>query len=250
MNDESTLFDLLPSYALGALSDEERTQVEAFLATSEAARAELRTYEAMLTGYAVLTPARKAPARLTDEFRRRLAAESAGQKPADKPVVMAKPAAIAGRIPARRVLLGLAALLVVAVGIFVVYRQIVSDREAQTIQNILKNPSATWIALKPQQGTPGKVSLVTLPDHIEAVLVAEQLPPLPYDKQYQLWLVEPSGRDNGGVFSADQPVKRMLIMMPGPPSRYKTLGITVEPRGGSPGPTSPAVFRGEFPQSQ
>jgi anti-sigma-K factor RskA len=244
MNDESTLFDLLPAYALGALSGEERAQVETFLATSEAARAELRNLEAMLTGYAALTPARKAPAHLTDDFRRRLAAENAGEKPPTPP----QPIPTIRPFPVRRVLLGLAAVFGVVLGIFAAYRLVASNNEAQTIQDILKNPNAQWIALNPQRGTAGKVSLVTVPDRIEAVLVTEQVPGLPYDKQYQLWLVDAEGRDNGGVFSADQPVNRVLIRMPGLPKQYKRLGITVEPRGGSPGPTSPAVFSGEFPQ--
>jgi anti-sigma-K factor RskA len=217
-------------------------QVDAFLATSEAARAELRTYEAMLVGFAAIAPTRKAPPVLTDDFRRRLADEDKGA-PA-KPVSGVKP------FPVRRVLLGLAALLVLAVGLYAIYRLVTGDQEQRTISEILGNGSAQWITLNAQAGTPGKVSFVTVPDRVEAVLVAEQLPLLPDDKQYQLWLVDAEGRDNGGVFSADQPVKRVLVRMPGLPSRYKKLGITVEPRGGSPGPTSPAVFGGEFPQSQ
>src|ERR1041384_366173 len=73
MND-STLFDLIPAYALGALSDEERARVEALLATSEEARTELRIYQEMLTGLAATVPARKAPAHLTEDFRHRLSA--------------------------------------------------------------------------------------------------------------------------------------------------------------------------------
>jgi anti-sigma-K factor RskA len=246
MNDETNLFNLLPGYALGALSDEERTQVEAFLATSEAARAELRTYEAMLAGFATLAPARKAPPSLTDDFRSRLAAEHRGAEPPapTKPVTAVKP------FPVRRVLLGLAALLVLAVGLYAVYRQVIGDQEQRIISEILSNRSAQWITLNPQSGTPGKVSFVTVADRVEAVLVAEQLPRLPDEKQYQLWLLDAEGRDNGGVFSADQPVKQVLVRMPGLPKRYKKLGITVEPRGGSAVPTSPGVFSGEFPQSQ
>src|SRR5258707_12666628 len=73
MND-STLFDLIPAYALGALSDEESAQVEAFLATSEEAREELRVYRAMLTGLATTVPSRKAPAHLTQDLRQQLSA--------------------------------------------------------------------------------------------------------------------------------------------------------------------------------
>src|SRR4051794_7063564 len=76
MND-STLFDLIPAYALGALSAEDRAQVEAFLAESEEARNELRLYQAMLTGMATTVPQSKAPARLTEDFRQRLNANPA-----------------------------------------------------------------------------------------------------------------------------------------------------------------------------
>src|SRR5579871_2859650 len=78
--DAETFSELLTAYALDALSEEERVAVEAYLATSPEAQAELRTYEAMLTGLALLTPHHEAPAHLTDDFRRMLA-EQAGSPP-------------------------------------------------------------------------------------------------------------------------------------------------------------------------
>src|SRR5438105_4349623 len=77
----SDLISDIPAYALGALSDDERMRVEALLATSEEARAELHVYQDMLAGLATLAPARKAPDHLTADFRQRLSAETTVQKP-------------------------------------------------------------------------------------------------------------------------------------------------------------------------
>lgn len=244
MNNPS-LFDQLPAYALGALSEEERAEVEAFLASSEEARAELRTYEAMLAGMATFVPARRAPPHLTEDFRKRLAATAT---PASVP-----PATIQPRIQSRRQwnrrasLLGLAALIVVAVGVFLIYRYMVPDPETQKIQNILNNPSAIHVALNAQQGATGNVSFVALPGSKEGVLVAE-LPQLPDEKQYQLWLLKDKNPDSAGVFSTAQPVRQVLVNLPDSPANYQAVAITVEPRGGSPGPTTAPIFVGTLTQ--
>ncbi len=243
---ESTLFDLLPGYALDALSDEEKAQVEAFLATSEAARAELRTYQDMMAGMATLVPPRRSPAHLTEDFRQRLAQSAAGSVEKSAPVI---------QMPDRRVetirrlrwVVGIAALIGFILGVFVVYRVITGEIEARTVSQILSDPHAKWITLAAQPGASGKVSFVVVSTSTKAVLVA-QLPPLPAQKQYQLWLINNTERDSGGVFSTDQSTKRILVNMPDVPSKYQKLGITVEPYGGSPGPTTSPVFTGLFTQ--
>jgi anti-sigma-K factor RskA len=242
--DNPSLFDQLPAYALGALSEEERAEVEAFLASSEEARAELRTYEAMLAGMATLVPARKAPAYLTEDFRKRLAATAFPAASA-----MAQPHILSRRQWNRRapLLLGLAALIVVAIGVFLMARLAVSDPEAQAIQSILSNPAAIRVTLNAQQGATGNVSFVALPDSEVGVLVAE-LPQLPDEKQYQLWLLNDKNPDSAGVFSTTQPVRQVLVNLPGPPRDYQKVAITVEPRGGSPGPTTAPIFVGTLVQ--
>jgi anti-sigma-K factor RskA len=243
MNDESTLFDLLPAYALGALSDEERTRVEAFLATSEAARTELRNYEAMLAGYATLAPARKAPTRLTEDFRRRLAAESTSARDADRPSAGPTPPPAARPPFMRRRLLGLAAVLVLLVGLIGVYAYI--NDPQRVINEIVNNPKSWAIKLNPQPGTTGEVSIVVVPNSTKAVLIVERLPGLPDEKQYQLWMRKnpaPAPPESVVVFSPTETVTRMVVTMSDVPQTYLALGITIEPRGGSPGPTGPGVF--------
>ncbi len=239
--DNSTLFDLLPEYALGTLSGEEREQVEALLERSEAARAELRTYEAMLASYATLVPAHRAPSRLTDDFRRRLAA-SANIPAAPVP---SKPAI--KRLPVNRTgwLLALAALVIIAIAITLIYRQTVGN-DAHLVQEILNNPAAIRVTLNPQNNATGKVTFVMVPNSLKGVLIADGVPALSDDKQYQMWMTGDKGRESCGVFSINQSVAQVLITMPELPDQYQGLGITVEPRGGSPGPTSPPLYTGRY----
>lgn len=249
--DESTLFDRLPAYILRTLSDEERAQVETLLATSEEAREELQRYEEMFAVLGTMVPARKAPSHLTEDFRQRLARTAfvPAVTPTAAPVTRAVPAGQPRAVPrlsTTRLLLGLAALIVVVVAIVAIHRGITSQQEQQQIQAILSNPAAVRVAFNAQPGGSGKVSFVMLPNSTQAVLEADQLPALPAEKQYQLWLIDDQPHGNA-VFSVDQQLHRVLITMPGAPDNYKTLGITVEPRGGSPKPTTTPIFLVDLP---
>lgn len=232
MND-STLFDLIPAYALGALSDAERAQVEAFLAESEDARNELRVYQAMLTGMATNAPPRQAPAHLTEDFRKRLSTEST---PAAIPFTQR-------RVSRTRWMAALAALLVVAVGVLVVLRSMQQD-DKQLIQQILTDNAATKVALLPQAAATGSITFVSVPSGKQAVLNT-QLPPLPNEQQYQLWYIKGGSQPDPSVtFDGTQNTNPVLVPAPDPAKQYDTIAITVEPRGGSKAPSNPPIFVG------
>jgi anti-sigma-K factor RskA len=81
----------------------------------------------------------------------------------------------------------------------------------------------------------------------EATLVVEDLPILASDRQYQLWLIRDGQRTSGGVFSVSRRgYGCLLILAPLPLDSYQALGITVEPAGGSPGPTGQRVLAGSL----
>jgi hypothetical protein len=88
--------------------------------------------------------------------------------------------------------------------------------------------------------------LLLKPDDPHAVLIVQDLQPLPRDRAYQLWLRwGDRQRDNGGVFRVDeQGFGLVYITAPQPFTTYQRVGITEEPAGGSPGPTSPRVIGG------
>jgi anti-sigma-K factor RskA len=240
---EQTISELLPAYVLGALSDEEKGQVEAWLSTadeSSAARRELRDYHALLTGTAALVPPRRAPAHMREDFRKRLA---------DAPLGRTFPvAALEGTVAhpprlRRRVIYSLlAALLVVAFTILYLY----THTEAYEIAQIMHNPAAVTISLTAQGTVTGTVSVIMMPNSTCAVLVAD-LPPLSADQQYQLWLVKDQPV-SGGVFSMTDSRMMMLVDAKQTIESYVWMGITIEPMSedGSTQPTTSPIFRAKI----
>ena len=78
-----------------------------------------------------------------------------------------------------------------------------------------------------------------------ATLVAEGLPLPGAGRQYQLWLIRDGERDSGGVFSVSpRGYGTLEVSAPLPVGAYQAFGVTVEPAGGSPGPTGPRVLGG------
>ena len=66
---------------------------------------------------------------------------------------------------------------------------------------------------------------------------------------YQIWLIQPDGkRVSGGLFKPEpgQRFAYTVIWSSKPFSDFTGLGVTVEPSGGSPGPTTPRVFGATF----
>jgi anti-sigma-K factor RskA len=88
---------------------------------------------------------------------------------------------------------------------------------------------------------PGVIYINT--DGQKGILVVDKLPQLNPDQQYQLWLIRDGQRISGGVFSVDSDGYRGIqIDSPQPVLDFGAFGITIEPAGGSPGPTGERVL--------
>jgi anti-sigma-K factor RskA len=95
-------------------------------------------------------------------------------------------------------------------------------------------PDATGMVVYTQNGLSG-------------FLVVNNLASLPDSKQYQLWLIKGTDRVSGGVFSvAPDGYHVMEIESPELLTSYDGFGITIEPAGGSSGPTGSKVLGGNF----
>jgi anti-sigma-K factor RskA len=85
--------------------------------------------------------------------------------------------------------------------------------------------------------------IVISPDGQYGTLVVSDLAPLPADQQYQLWLVRGDQRATGAVFTvAESGYGTIKVYSHDPLVSYDTFGITIEPFGGSPGPTGEKVL--------
>jgi anti-sigma-K factor RskA len=228
MNDQD-ISDRIAAYVLNTLSAEERAEVEALLARSAEAQALLRSYEAMFGGLGTLTTQRNAPEGAVERFRARLAAEA---PPLPRPK-RAQPFPLWAALAA-------AALLIIAVGVMVLL-----SPQTDEVVAILGDPNAVRVELTPQGTVAGTIRFVALPNTNQGVLVAD-LPTPAADQQYQLWFITAEGIRSGGVLEGDQPLR---VSVPDPSMSY-TLGITLEPRGGSQQPTSAPIFTGTLPRLQ
>ena len=80
-----------------------------------------------------------------------------------------------------------------------------------------------------------------------AILVVVNLPPLPSDKVYQVWLVKERRKYGSGWFTVDSTGYGQTVIMPMAPFlEFDGAGVTIEPHGGSMDPTGVSVLKGEL----
>lgn len=78
------------------------------------------------------------------------------------------------------------------------------------------------------------------------LLVLRNLPPLPAQQTYELWLIPSEGSPipAGLVQVAADGSNTFSIALAGQPTDYAAVGLSIEPAGGSPLPTGPIVLLG------
>ncbi|WP_103350828.1 anti-sigma factor domain-containing protein [Amycolatopsis sp. CA-128772] len=218
------LHTLTGAYALDAVSDAERGEFERHLEACAACRqevAELRATGARLgVAAAVEPPPSLKLLVLADAARTR-------QLPPKVPVVRRLSRAKTWQL--RVSLFGAAAAAVAAV-VFGV------TTTPAPVDSVLSAPDAAAI-----QGVgEGHATLVVSRSRNQAVLLASDLPALDAGHDYQVWLIGSAGARSAGLMTR-QASQRMLVA--DLPADVDRIGITVEPAGGSAGPTTPAVTR-------
>ncbi len=76
-----------------------------------------------------------------------------------------------------------------------------------------------------------------------AVLVVENMPPVPENKTYQIWVIEGDVPKPGGLFEPTQDPVASVVEHP--LEGGDVIAVTVEPEGGSPKPTSDPMLATE-----
>lgn len=232
---------LIPAYAIGALDSEEARQVEAHLARCATCRALLAQYNQLAEDMLYAVPPVPVPDQVEAALRREL--DTSPEKPAARPRA-------AFPFPRLAAYLAAAAVLLLFLGNGVLLHRVnrleAEARAQATALAVLARAPA--VVLRGDAPAPAAEGVLYLqPDTNLALLHVRNLPPVPEGKAYQVWLIHNGKRDSGGLFHVDEKGEAvLLIRAPRPLAEYQAIGVTVEPAGGSPGPTSPRVIGGKF----
>lgn len=239
MNHE-TVEALIPAYALGATELDETALVEAHLQQCARCRARLADYRLLSDDLLYAIPLAAAPPHLTDDLRRRVTPPPVHRRPRGR---FALP-----RLPAFAAVAATVTLLLLSN----LYWMTRTDRlerrfsvQSTAIAILAEAPTLTLHGDAPAPDAHGV--LYFRPGSTVAILHVYGLPSLPQDKTYQVWLIRDSQRESAGFLQVNEEGEAVLLMTaPRPMEEYDGLGVTVEPAGGSPGPTSPRVIGGTF----
>ncbi len=249
---------LAGAYALDAVAGADRARFERHLARCQACARELRGLReatARLAGaVAADPPAAVVERALVAAARTRQLPPFAGEAEPWRRPRRAGRAGGAGRAPvpgrARRALLpGLslalaAALLAAAAASGVValraeHRLGQAELRDQAIAQVLNAPDAVMLTARVHSG--GTVTVVMSRRDRSLVVTTAGLPPLTSARCYQLWLMGPGGDRSAGMLPAPHRGMTSPVIATGL-AAGDWVGLTVEPAGGSPRPTSRPVL--------
>jgi anti-sigma-K factor RskA len=243
----------LALYALGTLTGDERILLEKHLEECAACRRELESLRGDMALMALSVGGPNPPARARQRLLDAIAREP---HRAPAPVTVRR----AWRTPVPWF-----AAAAVALVAFLFWRQ--SDRLAQRVAQLEHEAAeqqaqlerarevvttltasdamrVTLVAAKTPPQPQGKAIYVR--DRSSLIFLASNMPELPAQKAYELWLIPVSGAPiPAGVFKPDARGSATVINPPLPAGvEAKTFAITVEPETGSSTPTMPIVMVG------
>jgi anti-sigma-K factor RskA len=247
MNVHPQFAEDLALYALGGLQGDERFLLEQHLAECSACRRELEQLHGDMALMALPAPPQRARQRLMD-------------------AIASKPSAASMR-PRRAWWAPLPWLATAALALIAGWfwrqsdqlSQRVAQLENQTVgqqsqlqhaREVVETLTATdalrvtLVAANTAPQPQGKAIYVR--DRSSLIFLASNLPALPPQKAYELWVIPATGVPiPAGVFKPDARGSATLINPPLPPRvEAKTFAITVEPEQGSLAPTMPIVMLG------
>ncbi|KAB2341358.1 anti-sigma factor [Actinomadura rudentiformis] len=234
-----TMHDLAGAYALHALPEIEARQFEAHLAECGTCAREMRGLRATAARLGTAA-ARTAPLQLRDRVLTEISRT---------PQVRPWAAGIrrrGGRVfPPRLLALAAAACLLVAValGVVTVRTQDRLDRveaRQRQVESVLTAPDARTVTAAVRTG--GRGTVVVSRRENRAVVIMTGLPAAPPSRTYELWLLGAGApRPAGLTDTGSGPIVVDGI------GAAAGIGITVEPEGGSPEPTTDPVFAAALP---
>lgn len=231
---------IIPAYAFGATDAEETRQVAEHVRRCRECRALLASYRALSDDMLYVAPGMPAPAGAGEGLQRRLAGG------ARLPAAVNRRGQVGARLAWSLAALALLAFVLTNVYWFSRMGRLEEQVAAQVAQlsGISTTPTTVLYADEDQ---PGRGVLYAASGNRLMLLCVYDMPELPEGRAYQVWLIRDGERDSGGLFRVSPKGYGLLLLdLARPLTEYEAVGITVEPAGGSPGPTSPRVIGGRL----
>ena len=255
--DVERIEELLPFYALDALSDEERELVEAYLAEHPEVRAQINglqsAAQALPYGVTPVEPER----RIKDALMARVAVSQRSSISEQKQASRPREKRWANLFPAFSFAVAMVAVIwavILNIQLSQLRQQVSALGEALVTQsNSLEQINAklpqtpvsavVTISLKGTDARPqAHGELIADPKSASAVMVVTGLGQLEAGKTYQVWLIDAGGPKSAGLLTVDANGQAVLIVTSDTAiGSFNALGISVEPKGGSPQPTGDIV---------
>lgn len=236
---------LLAGYALGAVNLDEKSRVEEHLSDCRKCHQELQEYYQVKEGL-LYTPGASQP---PQELRKRLFSKTAtSDRETRTPMRLRVDWSLVGRVA-----IAVGVLLLVALNASLYFqvrelsqRQQRYEQQSRAYQTSLAlltyyDTEVVELASDSAYGT-----LIFEPGRKIGALNVRGLDKIPEDRVYQIWLIEPDQTwVSGGLFTVEDPSSdyvSFVIESTKPFREFDAVGITIEPAGGSPGPTGPKVI--------
>ena len=245
MENSHPFIDDIPAYAIGALDSDDLVVLESHIKTCETCQAELATYKALSNNLLLALPARPPSAAL----RQRLAARLPGTR---KPAITWPKFAWSFN----QMAVGFAILVVLAINAYFILQmqtllrqQALLATQVQTGQTALAALAYPETRSLPISGENVAGTLLLEEEQNVAVLITWNLPALPANQTYQVWLIDPQGkRTSGGIFKPqpELPFTTFSVLSPANLANFTGIGVTEEPAGGSSQPTGKKIFKVDF----
>lgn len=217
--DRQRFEELKAAYALGALPEQERAELQEYLASHPEAAREVDEMESAARLLA-LSPEEQEP---SPEVRHNLL-EQIGDHSAPQPA----PSRVRSLSTPRRALAAAAAALIVLSIGFNVFQY----SELQDLRDV--QPEIATV-----EGEGGDAHLISW-DGENAVLVASAMPELPQDRTYEIWTIKDGDPQPAGTFDAGG--AQTVAVVEGSLEGAQTVAVTVEPAGGSEKPTTEPIM--------
>ena len=244
--DQERFEDLKDSYVLGALPEEERLEFEQYLVAHPDLQAEIEELST-IAGLLAFSVREQEPA---PELRRRImdTVEAEAVHPAEEvhPHTSRRSwlAGLWEAVGVRDLALAVAAVLVV--GLFswgVLLQGEVRDLQGR-VQSLQSQPQGPQMIALGGAGTEqgARAEVVTL-EGDRAVLVAENMPPVPEGKTYQIWVIKGDTPKPSGLF--DPRGESVAAVVENPVEGADAVAVTIEPEGGSKKPTTDPMLVGK-----